>query len=109
TKTQSLCALCVFVVLLKSGILEGFFMPNIKERILKDAGSRKERYADRMEVVEIPPDNLPAGLTLYSVNISQLFDYIPINYIVTGDEFYTSLQKGDFSRLLKRIKFLEEK
>jgi hypothetical protein len=85
------------------------FMPNIKERILADARSRKPRYADRMEIFEPKLEDLPAGLTHYSINISQLFDYIPINYIVIGEEFYTSLNKGDFSRLLARVRFLEEK
>jgi hypothetical protein len=83
-------------------------MEKIKEKILADARSRKERYADRMEVTELQADNLPEGLKLYTVRISQLFDYLPISYIVVGNEFFSSLQKGDFSRLLERLRFLEE-
>src|SRR5437899_10161820 len=84
-------------------------MANIKDKILSDARSRKPQYADRMEVIEPQLADLPAGLSHYSIHIVKLHDYLPINYIVVVDSIFTSMQAGDFARLLQRIKFLEEK
>src|SRR5690349_12194473 len=83
-------------------------MANIKDRILADAQSRKSEYGDRMEVAGPQSEGLPAGLSLYSIRIAQLFDYMPINYITVEDEFFTSLQKGDFERLLAHLRLIEE-
>jgi hypothetical protein len=83
---------------------------DIKELILADAKIRKERYSDRMTVTEPELDDLPSGLKHYSVEIYGLHSYLPINYLtVENDEtdFYTSLRKGDFTGLLKRLSSIE--
>ncbi|MEW6734946.1 MAG: hypothetical protein AB1489_26890 [Acidobacteriota bacterium] len=82
---------------------------SIEEIILADAKSRKPEYAARLILVEVQPEGLPAGIRHFSLQIDRLFDYIPINYIVIGDEYYCSLVKDDFAKLLWRFNLLAEK
>src|ERR1043166_4054188 len=84
-------------------------MANIQEEILADAQARKPDYKDRMQIFELPLEDFPAGLAQYSIKIKGLYDYLPISYFVYNNGFYTSLQQGDFARLLQRLKLLEDK
>src|SRR5215813_12273878 len=83
-------------------------MTDIKDRILADAKSRKAQYADRIEVLGPQTEDLPEGLHFYNIRIVGLFDYIPINYIVLNDDVFTSLERGDFLKLLRRLRVIED-
>lgn len=80
----------------------------LSEIILEDASARKPDYRDRLSVEEPGLDGLPKGLRHFSIKIKGLHSYLPINYIVAGQELYTSLVEGDFMRLLYRLRVLEE-
>jgi hypothetical protein len=83
-------------------------MADTKERILADAKLRRPQYADRMRVIGPQKQGLPAGLEHYGIRISKLHDYAPINYIVKDNEYYSSMQNGDFSRLLQKLRLMED-
>jgi hypothetical protein len=82
-------------------------MADIKYNILAHAKTRKPQYADRMEIFQPTLGELPAGLIHYVINIKGLHGYIPISYLVLGNDFYSSLEPGDFSRLAKRLRLFE--
>ncbi len=83
-------------------------MTNITEKILEDAKAQRPKYAERLIVIGPQTDGMPLGLVHYGVNISKLHDYTPMNYVVIGEEIFSSLKKGDFANLLKKLRFLEE-
>jgi hypothetical protein len=83
-------------------------MSNITEKILADAKSRRPEYADRMTVIGPQTESLPTGLEHYGIKISQLRDYTPMNYIVKNGEIFTSMQRGDFRRLLMSLRVIED-
>lgn len=80
----------------------------LTEIILQDALARKPDYRERLSVEEPGLEGLPKGLRHFSVKIKGLHSYLPINYVVAGEELYTSLVEGDFMRLLHRLRVVEE-
>lgn len=81
-------------------------MANIEDAILLDAQEKKPNYAERMQVIELPIEDLPAKFKIYNIKITGLFDYLPINYVVSDDRYYSSLTKGDFGKLLEYLNLL---
>lgn len=81
-------------------------MANIEHIILSDAQQKRPNYADRMQVVELSISDLPTKLKFYTIKITGLFDYLPINYVVLNNNYYSSLEKGDFGKFLEYVGFL---
>lgn len=79
----------------------------ITDLILADAERKKSRFAGRMTVTENQVFDLPSELRKFSITISGVFDYLPITYLVLGNNYYSSLEKGDFARILKAFDLVE--
>ncbi len=79
----------------------------IEELILAHAEEKKSRFANRMSLVELPAVDLPENLKHFSIVVDGVFDYLPMNYLLLGSDYYSSLNKEDFTRLLERFNFVE--
>lgn len=80
---------------------------SIESIILAHAEEKKPRFAGRMALSELPVNDLPKELRYFSVQVDGIIDYLPINYLVTGENFYSSLDKGDFANILEYFQLLD--
>lgn len=80
---------------------------SIETVILAHAEEKKPRFAGRMALSELPVNDLPRELRHFSVEVDGVIDYIPMNYLVTGERFYSSLDKGDFANILEYFQLLD--
>lgn len=79
---------------------------SIEEAMLAHAESKKTRFAKKMSLIELPTTDLPKDLRHFSVVVNGVFDYLPMNYLLLGTDYYSSLDKGDFALILERFDFL---
>ena len=77
----------------------------IEELILAHAEEKKSRFANRMSLVELPAVDLPENLKHFSIVVDGVFDYLPMNYLLLGSDYYSSLNKEDFTRLFHKTIF----
>lgn len=80
---------------------------SIETTILTHAEEKKSRFAGRMALIELPTNDLPKELRHFSIEVNGMIDYLPMNYLVTGDSFYSSLDKGDFAQILEYFQLLD--
>jgi hypothetical protein len=80
---------------------------SIEKTVLAHAEEKKPRFAGRMALNELPINDLPNELRHFSVEVDGVIDYLPMNYLVTGENFYSSLDKGDFANILEYFQLLD--
>ncbi|MBI4853447.1 MAG: hypothetical protein HY819_16760 [Acidobacteria bacterium] len=80
---------------------------SIENVILAHAEEKKPRFAGRMALSELPINDLPRELRHFSIEVDGIIDYLPMHYLVTGDSFYSSLDKGDFANILEYFQLLD--
>ncbi len=80
---------------------------SIETEILTHAQEKKSRFTGRMKLTELPTNELPTELRHFSIEVDGVIDYLPMNYLVTGDSFYSSLDKGDFAHILEYFQVID--